>query len=75
MRSGVYMDSPKLLGNNLTAEMIGLKHNTLAVWRSQGKGPIYLKIGRKVLYKEADVMAWLEQQKWVSTMHQINQSK
>jgi predicted DNA-binding transcriptional regulator AlpA len=36
---------------------------TLRWWRHQGLGPRSFKLGpRKVMYKEADVLAWLEQQ-------------
>jgi predicted DNA-binding transcriptional regulator AlpA len=36
---------------------------TLRWWRHQGIGPRSFKLGpRKVMYKEPDVLAWLEQQ-------------
>jgi hypothetical protein len=31
---------------------------TLANWRVQGKGPMFIKLGRKVLYPMAEVDAW-----------------
>jgi hypothetical protein len=31
---------------------------TLAVKRVRGGGPVYLKAGRRVLYKPSDLMAW-----------------
>lgn len=37
------------------------KH-TLEQWRSQGKGPTYVKVGRHVRYRWADVNAWLDEQ-------------
>jgi predicted DNA-binding transcriptional regulator AlpA len=52
----------KLLTNDQTAELIGLKSNTLEIWRWQGKGPVYRKIGRLVRYAESDVFAWLDAQ-------------
>jgi hypothetical protein len=33
----------------------GLKPGTLEAWRSLGKGPRYLKIGRRVLYEARDL--------------------
>jgi excisionase family DNA binding protein len=33
---------------------------TLRTWRKRGTGPRAYKIGRHVLYAEADVRAWLE---------------
>lgn len=31
---------------------------TLATWRSRGTGPRFVKIGGRVLYRLADVIAW-----------------
>ena len=42
------------------AEMMGLSPETLAQWRSQGRGLPYLKIERAVRYDPADVQAYLE---------------
>lgn len=33
---------------------------TLAKWRSEKTGPVYLRSGSKVLYKGSDVLAFLE---------------
>ena len=32
----------------------------LAQWRHHGQGPAFYRIGRKVLYRGADINAWLE---------------
>lgn len=32
---------------------------TLARWRCQGTGPAYMKSGARVVYRGADVLAWL----------------
>lgn len=32
---------------------------TLAAWRHQGRGPSYTLSGSRVLYKGADLIAWL----------------
>ena len=36
-------------------------YSTLANWRSQGRGPIYIKVGARVAYSGADLNRWLEQ--------------
>lgn len=41
------------------AERYGINKGTLANLRNQKKGPPYLKIGRKVLYKTSDFENWL----------------
>lgn len=42
------------------ADMTGFGTQTLANWRSEGKGPGYKKIGRMIRYPVADVEEWLE---------------
>ena len=49
------MSPIKLLNNAQTAELIGVRPNTLEIWRIQGKGPAYRKVGRLVRYIEAEV--------------------
>lgn len=60
----------KLLTNTETAELLGLKPNSLEIWRLQGKGPKYRKIGRLVRYVESDVLEWLNAQTRTSTSQQ-----
>ena len=40
------------------ASYLGLRPGTLEIWRSLGKGPRYLKIGRRVVYELADIDAY-----------------
>ncbi len=40
--------------------LFGLNPKTLAAWRSQGRGPSYTQNGAVVLYRRADVEAWLK---------------
>ena len=35
-----------------------IKVRTLANWRSQGDGPVFVKVGGKVMYRIEDVVAW-----------------
>ena len=43
-----------------TAERVGVKKNTLEFWRTQGRGPKFVKVGRRVMYRVADVEAYLD---------------
>lgn len=44
-----------------TAEAIGIKKNTLAVWRCTGRhGLPFVKVGTRVAYRRSDVQAWLD---------------
>lgn len=42
------------------AERLDVKPQTLAIWRMKGEGPTFLKVGRAVRYRAADVDFWLE---------------
>lgn len=63
--------SDNLLSNQQTAELLGIKPNTLEIWRHRGKGPPFIKYGRSaqgpVRYLRAAVMGWLEAQSFPST--------
>lgn len=44
------------------AEWIQIPERTLIDWRYRRTGPAFLKIGRRVRYREADVLTWLTEQ-------------
>ena len=37
-------------------------NQTMAQWRSEGRGPAYIKIGSRVAYRGSDLNAWLAAQ-------------
>jgi hypothetical protein len=41
------------------AEFMRLQRKTLENWRSQGRGPAYVKVGGRVLYPVADLEAFV----------------
>jgi len=52
---------PKLLTSEQVSELLNVTTHTLAVWRSEGRYNLpYIKAGRLVRYKEADVIAFIE---------------
>jgi hypothetical protein len=52
----------KNLRTEAAARYLTLDPATLADWRGEpGKGPLYRKIGGRVVYSVADLDAWLEQ--------------
>lgn len=50
-----------------TAARLGIRRKTLANWRSSGGGPVYYKLGARVVYDEADLDAWVESRRRKST--------
>lgn len=54
----------KLLTPAEVAELLGVTAQTLAEWRSTKRYPLdYVKVGRNVRYREADVQAFIESRK------------
>jgi predicted DNA-binding transcriptional regulator AlpA len=41
------------------AKAVGLARSTLAKLRLSGDGPVYYKLGRRVVYRGEDLEAWL----------------
>ena len=51
----------RLLPNREAAAYLGVAPNTLDVWRCAKRYAIpYVKVGRKVMYRVAELDAWLE---------------
>ena len=46
------------LNEQALADRLGLSVRTLQRWRWKGKGPAYLKLGGRVVYRLEDVEAW-----------------
>ena len=44
-----------------------LAETTLRKWRWEGKGPIFFKLGGKVLYRESDILAFVKNNMRCST--------
>ena len=42
------------------AKLVGLSESTLAKLRLNGNGPLYCKLGRRVVYRPADLEQWLQ---------------
>ncbi|MHB8368812.1 MAG: helix-turn-helix domain-containing protein [Leptospirales bacterium] len=54
-------DINKLLTNGEAAEYLGMSPDTLPRWRWAGIGPAYLKVGRSIKYRRADLEAFLNE--------------
>ncbi|WP_082653933.1 helix-turn-helix transcriptional regulator [Bradyrhizobium pachyrhizi] len=50
---------PNLLSSRAAAPLLGLSPRTLERYRCTGDGPAYVKAGRRVLYRPADLEAWI----------------
>ena len=52
------------------AALLRVSQVTLGRWRIEGRGPVYRKFGRRVLYADRDVIAWAAGQARMSTSDQ-----
>ena len=53
-------DSVELLTSLELSRRCGISVGTLQNWRSQGRGPTYVKLGRSVRYRTDDIDAFLQ---------------
>lgn len=60
-----------LLDSEQTSNLLGIKRNTLEIWRCKGKGPVFVKLGEHpsspIRYQRSRVVAWIEAQTFAST--------
>jgi excisionase family DNA binding protein len=58
---------PLAIGTDLVDEValairLGVSRSTLQSWRSAGRGPRFIKLGRLIRYRSSDVDAYLQAQ-------------
>ena len=56
------VEDDRLIPSDETAAHLHVAPPSLATWRSKGKGPRYVKIGRAVFYRESAIADWLKAQ-------------
>lgn len=57
----------RLLNTKEAAELLGLSARTLEKHRTYGTGPVYRKLGGRVVYDIADLKAWADKGRRAST--------
>lgn len=63
----------KLLTADQLAERIERPVRTLERWRLTGQGPAFVRLGRRIAYREADVEAWLASRTYPSRAAELAQ--
>lgn len=56
-----------MLRTTEAARYIGLRKSTLEAWRVRGDGPVFLKLGKAVRYREQDLDDFLMARRCTST--------
>jgi hypothetical protein len=54
------MDTSQYIDTHTLADRTGIAASTLAKLRLTGTGPVYRLVGRRVIYRWADVENWLD---------------
>lgn len=49
----------QLLNEDELADVIGVKPQTLQVWRTRRQGPPFVKLGKQVYYRNRDIEDWI----------------
>ncbi len=49
-----------LLNTQEAAQKLRLAPQTLVRWRREGAGPAFIRLGRKVMYRESQIANWLD---------------
>ena len=61
------MDTKHYLSTAEVADRLGLSVSYLNQLRVRGGGPVFAKLGQRVVYDPADIASWLESNKHQST--------
>jgi len=57
----------ELLSPTKSADLLGCKKNTLAIWRLKGTGPVFVRVGSRVMYAREDLEKFIATRKRCST--------
>ncbi|MGE0774436.1 MAG: helix-turn-helix transcriptional regulator [Sphingomonadaceae bacterium] len=60
-----------LLTEDRAAPFVGTEPKTLANWRTLGKGPKFIRVGRKAMYHPDDIAEWVAARRVQSTSQQV----
>lgn len=58
-RAATLRSAIELFNEEELAEILEVKPQTLATWRAEERGPDYVKLGKSVFYRKADVLDWI----------------
>jgi excisionase family DNA binding protein len=64
---GLRADPLALLTTRQVSELLDVAEITLRIWRLKGCSPRFVKLGRSVRYRRADIEAWLDARSVAST--------
>lgn len=66
-QADMHQSASTVLSAKAAAEVLGMSAKTLANWRVSGAGPKFIKLGSRVLYRQAHLEAFLDERTVSST--------
>jgi hypothetical protein len=66
---------PEVVDEHGACPIVGLRAPTLRTLRSRGGGPPFAKVGRRVVYRVADLRAWVAERMRTSTADSVAEAK
>ena len=64
--------SPAILNTQQAADYVGLSPSTMAKLRLSGDGPVFIKMGARVVYQPPSLDEWLAQRRRTSTSEAVD---
>ena len=64
-----------LLSRKQAADFLGISPRTMEKWAVVGGGPNFLKIGKKVMFSQQDILTWIDSRKYSHTNCNISTLK
>lgn len=64
-----FLDTPE------AANYLGLQSSTLEAWRCRGGGPIFVKLGRLVKYRQSDLDDFIEARVQTNTITNLGERR
>ena len=62
-----HQKTTEFLNTREAASLLSLKKNTLEIWRVQGRGPAFVRLGRAIRYRIGDLENFVQKQTVQST--------
>jgi predicted DNA-binding transcriptional regulator AlpA len=59
-RDEITIDGLRLISERRVGATLGFSKRTLQRWRQENKGPLWVKIGRRIYYDEDKLKAWIQ---------------
>ena len=66
------MSKETIFTEGATAEALGNSVRTLQAWRVQGRGPVFVKIGKRIGYLPEDIEAFVAASRRISTRQRVD---